>query len=657
MPVASLLKHALNDQQSGNLLSAEKQYRTICKRYPNHPDAHNLLGCLLMEQKKYHEARHFIQNAIALNPGVYFFHYHLGILYAYQEQWQQSKDALSNALTLNPSHVDSLNNLGIACKKLKQYDAAIITLKKALQLDGKKSNIHGNTGGVYYEIGDYAKAGMHYMMALKYSPESSLYHRKMASVYTKLNNFKKAETHLLQALKYDPDDVDAMNSYAVNLKNQGKIQHAYQFLNIAIQQKPDFWDAHSNILFLLHFMQNKSPEDIFKAHKDYGNHLISQFDKPTTSYHQKEHSKIRIGYVSPDFKSHSVAYFIQSILCNHDPDIFEVFCYANVMQPDEITAFFQSLNVRWRDIYDIKDKDVIAQIKTDHIDILIDLAGHSANNCMTIFAQKPAPVQITYLGYPDTSGLPSMDYRITDRFSDPEEYAHLYTEKLLYMNPCFLCYSPQQTAPISKRSFEKPDNIMFGSFNTLAKINDEVIRVWSQILNQLPHSQLLLKSQSFADLEICEDIARAFNAFGISSKQLIFKEFFNNPKEHLDLYQRIDIALDTFPYNGTTTTFEALWMGIPVIGLIGTSHVSRVTYSILSSLGLSDLVGHTETDYISRAIHLANDYSLLRYLNENLRTMMQKSILTNGSAFTRKFEHLIIQVFNKEKVSQEFKIG
>jgi predicted O-linked N-acetylglucosamine transferase (SPINDLY family) len=640
MTVVSLIKNALKFQESGSISSAEKQYRHICNTYPKHPDAFNLLACILMNQGKYNEAVHCIQKAIRLKSDVYFFYYHLGLIYALQKMWLKAKDAFIKALKINPLHVESYNNLGIAYRNLEQYDSVITTFIQGLEHDSSNSDIHCNLGIAYSIIGDIEKAGKHLITALKQNPCSSVYHRELAGLYQKMNQLKKAEYHLVQALKYDPECVDSMNSYAVNLKNQGKFQEAYQLLNQILEKKKDYWDVYSNKLFLLHFMPEKSPAYIFQAHVKYGQHLMSQFLQPTQSFQHHKKSKNRIGYVSPDLKCHSVAYFIESILRNHDSQTFEIYCYANVRTPDEVTKKFQALKIEWRDIYDIPDHDVIVQIKRDKIDFLIDLAGHSANNRMTLFAQKPAPIQMTYLGYPNTTGLPSFDYRITDRLADPDELIPLNTEKLLYMDPCFLCYTPQDNPTVKKRLI-KSDSIIFGTFNTLAKINDHVIQVWSNILKQLPHSRLLIKNKSITDLEIQAEVQNRFQTNGIDINRLIFKAYIDNPIEHLLLYQKIDIALDTFPYNGTTTTFEALWMGIPVIGLIGQSHVSRVTYSILSALGLSDLVGQNTSEYIEKAIQLANDYSLLHHLHVHLRTMLKQSILTDGATFTRNFENLL----------------
>jgi len=647
MTIASQLKKALKYQNSGCIDSAEKQYRYICTTYPNHPDAPNLLGCLLMNQGNYTEAEQFIKTAIRLKPDVYFFYYHLGLIYVFQKTWPKAKDAFLKSLKLNPSHVESYNNLGITYRYLQEYDRAVSTFSKGLQKNNSNCDIHCNLGGVYSLIGKFEKAEKHLLTALKYSPTSPLYHREIASLYQKQNLFKKSEYHLLQALKYDPDCVEAMNSYAVNLKNQGRNQEAYNLLNQATEKRNDYWDIYSNKLFLLHFMQDQSPSSIFQEHVKYGQQLMSEFRPQTHIFHYNKSSKIRIGYVSPDFKRHSVAYFIESILRNHDQKKFSVYCYANVKQPDEVTQSFHKLRVKWRDIYEIPDNDVIAKITTDQIDILIDLAGHSANNRMTLFAQKPAPIQITYLGYPNTTGLPSIDYRITDRIADPNQLIPLNTEKLLYMNPCFLCYTPQTYTPIKKQP--RSNRIIFGTFNTLAKMNDQVIKVWAEILKQLPQSSLLLKNKSITDCEIQVNIQNKFQTYGINKNRLIFKPYINDPVEHLLLYQNIDIALDTFPYNGTTTTFEALWMGTPVIGLIGRSHVSRVTYSILSALGLSDLMGQNEGEYINKAIQLAKDFRLLQYLSSHLRPMMQQSILTDGRTFTQRFETLIIKMMESLK--------
>ncbi|ETR72648.1 MAG: TPR domain-containing protein [Candidatus Magnetoglobus multicellularis str. Araruama] len=567
-----------------------------------------------------------------------FFYYHLGLLYAHQEMWQPAKKALSKSLAINPSHAESLNNLGIAYNKLKNYQTAISVFQKALIQDSSNGSIHANLASVYVAIGDLEQAQQHYMEALKYDPGSASHHRNLASVYQKRNHFIRAEYHLRQALALKPDCVDSMNDYAVNQKNQGNMKKAYQLLNQVVALKNDYWEAYSNRLFLLHYMPDQSPKQIFREHLRFGKRLSQQFYDSSNIVSAMSKTRMHIGYVSPDFRQHSVAHFVKSILCNHDTQKFDIYCYANVVQPDDVTKYFQSLNVRWRDIYDLPDKEAIKQIKNDGIDILIDLAGHSANNRMPLFAQKPAPIQMTYLGYPNTTGLSTIDYRITDSCVDPYAHAPLNTESLLYMSPCFLCYTPMIDTREIKKYTSITSGITFGSFNTLGKINDRVIQVWSTILNQLPNSRMILKARSFTDNEIQMRYQTKFLAHGVKQEQLIFQAYVASPSDHLALYQHIDIALDTFPYNGTTTTFEALWMGVPVISLLGNSHVSRVTFSILNALGLAELSGNTEADYIEKALQLAKDKQLLQYLHNHLREIMQQSPLTDGRYFTRQLE-------------------
>jgi predicted O-linked N-acetylglucosamine transferase (SPINDLY family) len=633
---AEILQQALSFQKSGDYASAEILYRKLFKNNDN-ADAANLLGCLLMNRGNYQGAEEYIKKAIKIKPDVYFFYYHLGLVYSRQNFWNEAIKAFQKALSYNPQHADSLNNLGVALNSIGSFEPAIIILKKALAIQPDHSESLNNIAIAYSMKGDNNKALNYYLKAIERFPEKPECHKNIAGIYRKLHLLKRAEHHLQLALRYSPNYIQALNDYGVILKDQGKNLKAYEAFCKIVELDDDFIEAQSNRLYMLHYLPQQSPESIFNEHTEFGKRITCR-NSSLQFANRSKNNRIRIGYVSPDFRNHSVSFFIKPILQNHDPTFFEIFCYANVARPDQVTFSLKSLNVHWRNIYGISNEHVAKQIENDRIDILVDLAGHSSRNRLMVFAQKPAPIQVTYLGYPNTTGIPTIDYRITDSTTDPKKNEHLYTEKLIYIDPCFLCYSPQEDVPLShlKASCQ---NIIFGSFNNIGKLNDDVVQVWSKILKNLPGSIIMLKSAGFTDKDTQHLWRKKFNNLGINDHQVLFSGYIPDIKKHLSVCHNVDIALDTFPYNGTTTTFETLWLGIPVITLSGNSHVSRVGHSILKSIGLEELVAHSKDEYVNKVIQLASNKFLLKMFRKQLRNLMKQSVLTDGKTFTRQIEY------------------
>ncbi|MDH5258130.1 MAG: glycosyltransferase, partial [Gammaproteobacteria bacterium] len=365
--------------------------------------------------------------------------------------------------------------------------------------------------------------------------------------------------------------------------------------------------------------------------------------------------KRRIAYVSSDFRFHSVAFFFLPVLQNHDSDNFEVYCYSSSNKADDITDEFKKYSQHWRDIVDLNDEEVIQLAINDKIDILVDLSGYSAGSRLGVFANRVAPLQISYLGYPNTTGLTTVDYRVTDYYTDPVGLTeHLNTEKLARLDDVFLCFSPQSSCPtVSESPFEKNGFITFGSFNNMAKINDDVIKIWSELLLNFSNSKLLLKSKALADPDVQQFILSRFKNYGISNDRILLKNYANDFVSHVCAYSDMDIALDTFPYNGTTTTCEALWMGVPVITLLGNSHISRVSASILHKLELDDFITHSNEDYINIACKLATDKHVLPNLRSTMRERIQNSGFINGVEFTKNLENLYQKIWQERMSTLE----
>jgi len=459
-----------------------------------------------------------------------------------------------------------------------------------------------------------------------------------------------------------------------SLYQQGKLGESLTHFEKSLALDPKSAQSNSNLLLNLNYQSDYDPAKLLRAHQDFDERHcrpLAESIKPHTNKPEPER-RLRIGYVSPDLRGHSVAFFIAPILTHHNANKAEVFAYYNHPQADAFTHNMQQLCQHWRNIFEMTDKQVVEQIRNDGIDILIDLAGHSAHNRLQVFAYKPAPVQVTWLGYPNTTGLSAIDYRLSDKHVDPEGEADSYhSEKLMRLPDNFLCYSPLRKCPdITPPPSVANGYITFASLNNFSKINADVINLWIKILKSVEKSRLVLiynnpdktwvnnaikNAQSSAEIPFAclraltnlEYAKKAFNNAGLGADRIMIRGRTPTSEMHLQLYQHIDIALDPFPYNGTTTTMESLWMGVPVIAKTGTTHASRVSASLLTTLGLSELTGESDNDYIAAAKHLASDSNKLATLRASLRNMMSRSTLMNAQTFTSNLESVYRTMWKK----------
>ena len=415
------------------------------------------------------------------------------------------------------------------------------------------------------------------------------------------------------------------------------IEEAVAAYGRALKLAPRNSAIFSAVLFHLHYRAAVDAPQLFDLHRRFGA-LAAAPSREVFPQAPAAARRLRIGYLSPNFSRHSVGYFIEPVIRCHERERYEIFCYYSHRLADDATARIRSLADSWREVADIGDEAVARMIREDRIDILVDLAGHTKGNRLGVLARRAAPVQMTWLGYPDTTGLATVDYRITDLAVDPAPQADArHTERLLRMKECFLCYQPPPDAPpVAPR--ELPAAVVFSSFNNIAKLNDEILRAWGKILAAVPGSRLLLKASSFRFPDAVDRLLESCERCGIEPARVDLRSWVADRRQHLELYGAVDIALDTFPYNGTTTTCESLWMGVPVITLAGDVHMSRVGATLLRSAGLADLVAHDFADYVNTAIALAGDAGRRRRLRAELRARMLASPLLDHAGFTRGLE-------------------
>ncbi|MBD29307.1 MAG: hypothetical protein CMO38_08665, partial [Verrucomicrobiaceae bacterium] len=443
-----------------------------------------------------------------------------------------------------------------------------------------------------------------------------------------------------------PEYAEAYNNLGNAFNSLGKHEEAIATYNKAIKLRPDYAEAYSNRNLSLNYSSCWEKAFIFEQHLEFEK-KFGEPDIKTPSnarFCDRPKTLLRIGYVSSDFKIHSVAHFFESLLENHTSTNVETFCYYNDTRIDKTTRRLMRYSDHWRSVVGLSDADLVQIIKDDNINILVDLAGHTSKNRLLVFAQKPAPIQITWLGYPNTTGLKAIDYRFTDIIADPiGESDKMHSEKLIRLKNTFLCYKGNKNIFTNYDPPSKSQGyITFGSFNNLAKITPAVIKVWSSILHNSPNSQLLLKSRQLRFNS--KECLSHFEKEGITEDRIKLLGFLSKD-DHLALYNSIDTCLDPFPFNGATTTCEALWMGVPVITLIGDRHAGRVGASLLTNLGMTNLIAQDSDDYIEKALKVSNDRDYLQRLRENIRGLMLNSSLCDGQAFATEVERVYHKIW------------
>ena len=627
----------------GRMDEAVAAFRRALKLKPDYAEACNNLGNALTELGKLDEAIAICRRAVELEPGYAEAHNTLGSALLQQGRVEQAVASCRSALRCDPGHAQAHNNLGNALAQQGLLDDAIAAFQRALELRPEEARMHSNLASALTHRGRLEEAARACLRALALNPRLAEAENNLGAVLTQQGKLDEAAATLCRAIQLKPDNAKAHSNLGNVHMERGQITEAIAEYRRALQLKPDCADAHSNLLLNLHYLHGVDAQALFEEHCHWGRThapAAGKGSQPLTNGREPER-RLRIGYVSPDFREHSVAYFLEDLLACHDPAQVEIFCYSSLNRPDAAGARLQRLAAHWSVIQGLSDAQVAERICADRIDILVDLAGHSAGNRLPLFALRPAPVQVTWLGYPGTTGLEAMDYRLTDALADPPGTTeHLHTEKLIRLPDCAWCFRPSEEAPpVAPPPAFHSGRVTFGSFNMLPKITAAMLEHWSAILRAVPGSRLLLKNRSLQDASARAFIRDTLAGFGIAAERIEMACYTTSPGEHLALYGSVDVALDTFPYHGTTTTCEALWMGVPVITLAGKTHVSRVGASLLGSIGLAELVAHDPPQYIRLATELALDPSRLAALRAGLRERMVRSPLRAGPRFARGVEH------------------
>jgi predicted O-linked N-acetylglucosamine transferase (SPINDLY family) len=598
---------------------------------PNFPEALNNLGYTLTDLGRMDEATEVLGRALALRPDFSSAAYNLGIALHRRGMIEAAISAYQRAIALSPNHAEAYNNLGIVLTETGRFDEAIVAIRRALQLRSDYAQAHHHLGLALAGSGRHGEAVAAYRQAIHFAPDFAEAYNSLAVTLEELGELDDAAAALQRALQLKPDYPEAYNNLGNVRCHQGRPEEAASSFRRTLQLDPASAVARSNLIRTLHFL----PGDVRQEIREEQERWNQQFgDSMKGNVHRHANSRnaerpLCIGYVSPDFRDHVIGRNILPLFRSHDHRQFKIVAYSGVIRPDSLTQQFRELAHEWRSTVGVSDEALAARIRQDEVDILVDLTQHLSGNRLPVFAHRPAPVQVSFAGYPESPGVDAVGYRISDRWmeSDPGSGVFLIDSFWCY-DPCGMEIAPNES-PALRNGY-----ITFGSLNHFLKVNDPVLKLWAEILGAVANSRLILLSYPGSHRQHSLEI---FSREGIDPQRIEFLAPCSR-KNYLELYHPLDVMLDPFPYNGHTTSLDALWMGVLVVSLVGERAVSRAGWSQLSNLGLADLAAFSEKDYVRMAIQLAGDISRLNEWRATLRSRMEASVLMNATHFARQIE-------------------
>jgi protein O-GlcNAc transferase len=647
------LEQGLKLHQAGKLDEAEAVYIKVLSANPANPDALHFLGLIFQRRGFFDKAITYIEEAIANEPDRPTFHFNLGAAHLAVGDLLKAANSYMVASQLKPDWCDAFISLGTVLGKLNNYLPAEISFRRVLELEADNYKALIGLTAVLNGLGQSVDAEFIGRRAISVSSKSPEAWLNLGNALKNQSNIPgklgEAEGVFRHALTLDPGYVTALFNLGNVMNNQWRLPESLDYYKQAVERDPLYESAWNNLLMGLLYDPRETEQTIFSAHKKWATQYSGLGKIKVIHKDQRSNQRLRIGYVSPDFKSHSCASFLKPLFTTHNRQIFEIYAYANVVRIDKITDWFRKSSDHWRDVTKMNDEELGSRIRQDGIDILVDLAGHSADNRLAVFAMKPAPIQLAWLGYPGTTGLTQIDYRLTDAVADPEGSADFHhSEELIRLKSGFHCYMPFDEAPnIGPLPASHNGFITFASFNNIKKITPEIVETWAKILKATDGSKLLLKGGMLNYDMVRESIQKIFQDFGIVSDRLDLRCWIARDEIPLKLYNSVDICLDTFPYNGVTTSFEALSMGVPVVTLKGDRHASRVGASILTELGHTEWIADTHLSYKEIAVKLAGDITDLNKIRSNLRSNLKNSSFGRPDEFVTKVEDTYLRLYSK----------
>jgi predicted O-linked N-acetylglucosamine transferase (SPINDLY family) len=630
------LANALKD--IGQVDEAIASYRQAVRLNPGFAEAHFNLGNALRDKGQVDDAIASFRQAIQLKPDFAKAHFNLASVLQNTGQLDQAIASYRQAIGIKPVYAEAHNNLGNVSMALMQLDEAIASCRQAIRFKPDLAEAHNSLGNALAKMGRLDEAIASYRQAIRLKPDLAEAHNNLGNALKDKEQLDQAIAACRQAIRLKPDLAEAHSNLGNALTRIGQLDEAIASHRQAIWLKPDDAGMHSNLVCTVNYHPGYDPKMIheeLRRWKQQHAEPLRKFIQPHQNNRDPERC-LRIGYVSADFCDHASAFFLLPLFRHHDRRQVEVFCYSSAARCDVLTQHMKDHVQHWRWGVGQPDAKIAAQIRQDQIDILVDLKLHTGENHLLIFAHKPAPVQATWLGYPGTTGLDTMDYRLTDPHLDPPGLDDaFYSERSIRLPDTFWCYDPLADEPaVNAPPCLETGFVAFGCLNNFCKINDAVLTLWAAVLKAVSNSRLLLLApEGSARHPVLDRLGR--EGIGPERVEFVPRQF---RLEYLRTYHRIDIGLDSFPYNGHTTSLDSFWMGVPVVTLAGGTAVGRAGVSQLTNLGLADLIAQMPEQFAEIAANLARDLPRLAELRRTLRARMQASPLMDAPRFARNIE-------------------
>lgn len=605
--IEEIFQSALAQHQKGNFAQADALYRQVIDADPSHADALHLLGVLAGQFGKRDLAIELIGEAIRLNPSAAVYHNNLGFVFSSLGCLDMAEASYRQAIKLQPQNAEAHNNLGALLQADGKLDQACEIFREALRRWPEHVDALNNLGVVLQHMGDLDGAAASLQKALALRPGDGELHANLGNVR----------------------------------KDQGRLTEAMACFRQALSLRPDFREAFSSMLMAMSYDPGCSPLEILAAHQQYGKRFAESMRSrwPTFGSDLDPQRKLRIGFVSGDLRIHPVGFFLEGVLGRLDQKRFDIVLYPTLPRVDEVSERLRAGCSSWVPLVGMTDAEAFQRVRDDAIDILVDLSGHTAHNRLGLMVKKPAPVQVTWLGYFATTGVAAIDYILCDPFSVPADDAWQFVETPWRLPDTRLCFTPPGVPIVTGRLPALSNGyVTFGCFNNLAKVNEAVIGLWSRILAAVPESRLLLKAKQLEDEGVRSRMVERFRACGCRSSKLVL-EGWSSRSDYLESYNRVDIALDTFPFTGGTTSVEGLWMGVPLITLRGDRMLSRQGEGILRNIELTDWIAIDEDAYVAGAVARAGDLAALSGLRTQLRARLLASPLCDAERFAGNLEN------------------
>ena len=637
-------------QEVGSLEEALTFHRRALTINPTYARAQHNLGCCLQKLNRIDEAIAAYRRAVELDPEFIDSYTNLGDALIDLERPDEAAVAFEQVVALNPASADAHYNLGTALSKAGQLNIAVLCYEKAIEIRPDFANALNNLGISLQHTGQLEAALDVFRRTLEIDPTVSQAYSNMGLTFQDLGRFEEAADCFRKALDLNPDLEAAVLNLAVAYSNLGQLEEALTWVYRALELAPEKVEAYSTLLFLQNYLHDTPAPKLLEEARRYGE-LAAKRAPPALGpwlNTPEPDRKLRIGIVSGDLRKHPVGFFAEGVLsalATRTDGRLELIAYSNSFLYDAISQRIRDCCSEWESIVGISDEIISAKIREDKIDILIDLSGHTLHGRLPLFAWKPAPIQVTWLGYFATTGVGAIDYLIADPWTLPETEEINFTESIIRLPETRLCFTPpDETADILPLPALSQGHITLGCFNTLTKMNDAVVALWSRVLKAVPGSKLFLLSHMLRDTSVHQQTIDRYRAHGIGEERLILKGFVPRA-EYFATYNQIDFALDPFPYCGGTTTVEALWMGVPVLTLAGKHFLSRQGVGLLMNAGLPEWVAHDPDEYVARAVSHASDIQGLSTLRMRLREQVLASPVFDAARFADHFEHALRHIW------------